>query len=336
MAATIKDVAAEAKVSLKSVSRVLNKEPNVSPKLAAKVLAAAAKLNFQPDFAARSLRSSRSYLVGLLLSKIVSPTFNAEMQIGAGATCKAHGYHLIVEWLEGPGQNPAAGLVDLLDRIKLGGGIVPPPLCFLDEVLSRLESRNIPYVRILPGDELQRSPYVQIDSRRSAYDMTKHLLGIGHRNIGFLRGPMTNPISNSRLDGFRDAMREAGLKVNPQWVRTGTFNYDSSLAEAEKFLGPDRPTAVFAANDQMALALITAAHKKGVRVPEDISVVGCDDIPAARMTWPPLTTVRLPLSGMAAQAAEMLLSNAAEKEPVGRFLDFDLVIRGSSGPPPSR
>lgn len=336
MAATIKDVAAEAKVSLKSVSRVLNKEPNVSPKLAAKVLEAAAKLNFQPDFAARSLRSSRSYLVGLLLSKIVSPTFNAEMQIGAGATCKAHGYHLIVEWLEGPGQNPAAGLVDLLDRIKLGGVIVPPPLCFLDEVLSLLESRNIPYVRILPGDDLRRSSYVQIDSRRSAYDMTKYLLGIGHRDIGFLRGPKTNPISNARLEGFKDAMREADLKVKPQWVRTGTFNYDSSMEEAEAFLGSDRPTAVFTANDQMALALITVAHKKGLRVPEDISVVGCDDIPAARMTWPPLTTIRLPLSNMVAEAADMLLTRSPEEQPVGRFLEFDLVIRGSSGPPPSR
>lgn len=334
MPVTIKDVAAEAKVSLKSVSRVLNKEPNVTPKLAAKVLAAAEKLNFRPDFAARSLRSSRSYLVGLLLSKIVSPTFNAEMQIGAGATCKANGYHLIVEWLEGPDQNPAAGLVDLLDRIKLGGVIVPPPLCFSDDVLSLLERRNVPYVRILPGADLRRSPYIQIDSRQSACDMTKHLIGLGHRDIGFLRGPPANPISNARLEGFKDAMREAQLNVNPSWIRVGTFNYDSSLPEAESFLKGKRPTAVFAANDNMALALLTVAHKQGVRVPEDISIVGCDDIPSARMSWPPLTTIRLPLANMAAQAADMLLNGPPEGGAIGRFLEFDIVVRGSSGPPP--
>jgi LacI family transcriptional regulator len=334
--ATIKDVAAEAKVSLKSVSRVLNKEPNVSPKLAAKVLAAAAKLNFQPDFAARSLRSSRSYLVGLLLSKIVSPAFNAEMQIGAAVTCKANGYHLIVEWLEGPTQNPAAGLVDLLDRIKLGGVIIPPPLCFLDEILSLLESRNIPYVRILPGDELSRSSYVQIDSRRSAYEMTKYLISIGHRDVGFLRGPKSNPISNARLQGFKDAMREAGLQTDPDWIKIGTFNYDTSIAVAESFLGAEKPTAIFAANDQMALALLTVAHDRGLRVPEDISIVGCDDIPAARMAWPPLTTIRLPLADMSSQAADILLNGPGNNRPVSRFLEFELMLRGSSGPPPSR
>ncbi len=333
MPATIKDVADEAKVSVKSVSRVLNKEPNVTPKLAAKVLAAAAKLNFQPDFAARSLRSSRSYLVGLLVSKIVSPTFNAEMQIGAGATCKANGYHLIVEWLDGADQNPAAGLVDLLDRIKLGGVIVPPPLCFSDDILSLLEKRNIPYVRILPGPDLERSPYVQIDSRQSAYTMTKHLIGLGHRDIGFLRGPLANPISNARLDGFHDAMREAQLDVNPSWIRVGFFNYDKCLPEAESLLKDNRPTAVFAANDLMALALMTVAHNHGLHIPRDLSIVGCDDIPSARMSWPPLTTIRLPLANMAAQAADMLLNGSTEGGPIGRFLDFEIVVRGSSGPP---
>lgn len=333
MPATIKDVAAEAKVSVKSVSRVLNKEPNVTPKLAAKVLAAAQKLNFQPDFAARSLRSSRSYLVGLLLSKIVSPMFNAEMQIGAGATCKANGYHLIVEWLEGLDQNPATGLVDLLDRIKLGGVIVPPPLCFSDDVLSLLEKRGIPYIRILPGADLKRSSYVQIDSRQSAYDMTKHLISLGHRDVGFLRGPLANPISNARLEGFKDAMREAQLELNPSWIRVGAFNYDKCLPEAESLLKGSRPTAIFAANDLMALALLTVAHSQGLRVPEDLSIVGCDDIPAARMSWPPLTTIRLPLANMAAQAADMLLNGSPEDGAVGRFLEFDIVIRGSSGPP---
>jgi LacI family transcriptional regulator len=332
--ATIKDVAAEAKVSIKSVSRVLNKEAHVTPELAAKVLAAAAKLNFKPDFAARSLRSSRSYLMGLLVCIPVSPTFNAAMQIGAGATCKANGYHLIVEWLEAPNQNPAAGLVDLLDRIKLGGVIVPPPLCFSDDVLSLLEERKIPYVRILPGDDLKRSSYVQIDTRRSAYDMTKYLIGLGHRDIGFLNGPPHNPISYARLEGFKEAMHEAQLPINPAWLRVGNFNYNDSIPEAELFLKAKRPTAIFAANDLMALALLNVAHRQGVRVPEDLSIVGCDDIPTASMSWPPLTTIRLPLATLAAQAADLLLNSSAEDGAVGRFLEFDIVVRGSSGPPP--
>jgi LacI family transcriptional regulator len=255
------------------------------------------------------------------------------MQIGAGATCKANGYHLIVEWLEGPSQSPASGLVDLLDRIKLGGVIVPPPLCFSNDILALLEKRNIPYVRILPGADLRRSSYVQIDSRRSAYEMTKYLIDLGHQDIGFLRGPLANPISNARLEGFEDAMREAQLRVNPSWIRVGSFNYDSSFSEAELLLNNGKPTAVFAANDLMALALLTVAHRQGVRVPEDISIVGCDDIPAASMAWPPLTTIRLPLANMAAQAADMLLNASPDNGPIGRLLDFELVIRSSSGTP---
>lgn len=335
MAATIKDVAAAAGVSIKTVSRVLNNEAHVTPAMAARVFAAVQKLNYQPDFAARTLRSSRSYLLGLLFGR-VGPAFSAAVQAGASAACRANGYHLVTEWLDAPAESVDARLAEMLDRVRLGGVILTAPLSYSDKLMSALEKRELPFVRIGAGDDFKRSSYVEVDSTRLAYAMTRHLLDLGHRDIGFIKGPPDHPASRDRFNGFVSAMQEAQQKVNPAWVKTGKFSYDSALPEAEAMLGAKRrPTAIFAANDNMALAVLSAAHRLKIDVPTQLSVAGCDDVPSARMTWPGLTTIRLPMERMAAEAVKLLMDQTNDDVIKGIQLDFELVIRGSTAAPPT-
>jgi LacI family transcriptional regulator len=177
-----------------------------------------------------------------------------------------------------------------------------------------------------------------MDDYRAAYDMTVYLLGLGHRQIGFVRGHPDHGVSPRRYGGFAAAMADHGCRVAPDLVRQGYFSFQSGLNAAESLLKLSvRPTAIFAASDDMALGVMAGAARMGLTIPADLSVVGFDDNPAARMVWPQLTTVRQPIAEMAAAAAELLISGDAKAaleagQPLSRMLDFEIILRQSSGP----
>lgn len=334
---SIQDVAALAGVSAKTVSRVINGEQHVRPEVREAVLSAVNALQYRPNPFARSLSSSRSYLLGLFIDD-PSSGYAADVQLGALMRCRERSYHLAVE--------PVDVLApDWIDRIRktvadlrLDGAILTPPVCDRIELLDCLQAAALPYVRISPHGDLDRSGFVQMDDAAAARELTQHLLALGHSDIGFIKGDPNHSVSERRYEGFRAALRDAGAALAPGRVLEGDFSFRSGLEAGERMLaGPDRPTAVFASNDDMALGVFMTAVRYGISVPHQLSIVGFDDAPTARMAWPQLTTIRQPKAEMAAAAVDILTDpsyrSQAPAEAHGRLLAYELVVRGSSGRP---
>ncbi|ADG09871.1 LacI family DNA-binding transcriptional regulator [Caulobacter segnis] len=333
---TIHDVARESGVSIKTVSRVLNREPNVKADTRDRVQAAVAALNYRPNISARSLAGAKAYLIGVFFDN-PSPGYVTDVQLGAIARCRQEGYHLIVEPIDSTG-DVEEQVAPMLATLRMDGVILTPPLSDHPVVLAALEREGVPYVRIAPGDDIERAPWVSMDDREAAYDMTNHLIGLGHRDIGFIIGHPDHGASARRHQGFVDAMRDANLPVRQDRVEQGWFSFRSGFEAAERLLGgSDRPTAIFASNDDMALGVMAVANRMRLDVPAQLSIAGFDDTPGARITWPQLTTVRQPIAAMAGAAADMLMSGVEHEEgepPPSRLLDFELVVRESTGQAP--
>jgi len=330
---TIYDVAAAAGVSIKTVSRVLNREPNVKPGTRQMVMAAAAKLQYRPNVSARSLAGSRSYLLGLLFDN-PSRAYVSELQFGALHCCRQEGYHLLVEAIDSTAGDVVQSVEAMLQTLKIDGLILTPPVCDLPDVLEMLDRSSTPYVRIAPEHDAARAARVNMDDRLAAYQMTELLLGLGHRDIGFIKGHPDHGAAHLRFEGYLDALRDHGAPVRPERISQGYFSFKSGVESAEALLGDDdRPTAIFASNDEMALGIMSVASRRGLVIPQQLSIAGFDDSPSAKVVWPQLTTVRQPVVEMARAAAEMLIFRATRSEDgaaASRLLDFEIIAREST------
>jgi LacI family transcriptional regulator len=332
-AITIVDVAKRAGVSIKTVSRVLNREPNVREQTRERVIAAAAALSYTPNVAARSLAGSRSYLLGLLFDN-PSLSYIGDMQMGALRECRLSGHHLIVEPFRAEGEDVGVRIRALIATLKTDGLILTPPVCDHPEVLAALDEAGVAYVRVAPYHDPVHGASVHMDDAAAARQMTELLIGLGHRKIAFILGHPEHGASQSRADGYAAALRLAGLPHRPELVRQGFFSFRSGVEAAEELLsGPDRPTAIFASNDDMALGVMSVANRLGLSVPRDLSIAGFDDTPSARVVWPQLTPVRQPIAEMGAAAAELLVERRAAAGGA-RLLEFEIVPRDSTGPAP--
>jgi LacI family transcriptional regulator len=334
---TILDVARRAGVSAKTVSRVINGEPHVRAAVREQVMKVVKELQYRPNAFARGLSSARSFLVGLFFDDPASG-YAADIQRGALGRCRERNHHLIVEQVDRAQPGWMAELDATLNSIRFAGVILTPPICDWSELIDMLEERKVPIVRIAPGDQLDRTPQVRMDDRAAARDMTRRLIALGHRDIAFLRGNPLHSASHRRWQGFCDALQEAGLEIASKRVLQGDFSFRSGLAAAEALLGSgDLPTAVFASNDEMALAVQVVAMRHQIAVPETLSIAGFDDAPLARMAWPQLTTVKQPNVEMAAAAVDMLIARrgAAGGKGADRLvLPYEIIERPSSAPAP--
>lgn len=333
---SIKDVAARAGVSPKTVSRVINGEQHVRAALREVVQRVVAELDYRPNAFARSLSSSRSYLLGLFLDD-PSSGYAADVQMGALLRCRERSYHLVVEPVDVSAPGWERQVADSLKALRLDGAILTPPICDQPMLLDLMEAHGLPYVRISPHGELDRSGLVHMDDFAAAGDMTRHLLDLGHREIGFIKGDRGHSVSARRYEGFRATMAAAGLGVSDGRVLDGDFSFRSGLAAGERMLSAARPpTAIFASNDDMALGVLMTAAKLGVAVPETLSIAGFDDAPTSRAAWPQLTTIRQPKAEMAAAAIDILVEPRYRAQVADdaykRLLSFDLVVRGSTAP----
>ena len=214
--------------------------------------------------------------------------------------------------------------------------MLTPPLSSSKELIDALDERSVPFVRIAPNRLRHASPLVDIDDLAGAREMTEYLIGIGHRRIGFIVGNPEHYASGRRLEGYRAALKRHGIEYREDYVRQGYFVFESGLESGTELLSmAERPTAIFASNDDMAAGVLMAAHQSGISVPAQLSVAGFDDAPVARFVWPRLTTVFQPAYDLAYSATDMLLQ-LLKSPKLSKSVQFDyrLVCRASTGPLP--
>ncbi len=307
-AVTIHEVAEHAGVSPMTVSRVMNGNANVRPETRDIVMRAVRELNYTPNPAARSLAAAQGTRIALIYSN-PSAAYLSELLVGALAGASRAAAQLVLDTWDNVSASAERAAARKLAQ-SVAGVILPPPLCESKVIMSELAEADIPVIAIASARFQNEISCVRIDDFRAAQEMTAHLIGFGHTRIGFIKGHPNQTASGRRFDGYQAALHEAGLTVDAGLVQQGYFTYRSGLEATEKLLTRKRPpTAIFASNDDMAAAAVSVAHRRGLDVPRDLSVVGFDDTPTATVVWPELTTIRQPIAAMAESSVELLLRN---------------------------
>ena len=336
-APTIADVAREANCSPMTVSRVVNAEGNVKEETRAAVQAAIRKLNYSPNRAARSLAGGDQLRIGLLFDN-PSSSYLAEFLMGALEEATRRDIHLEVQSCDNSPDH--AQLIASLLEGGVQGFILPPPLCDDQRVLDLIAEKGGIAIAVGPGKASGSHGSVMIDEYQAAFDMTRHLIGLGHTRIGFIIGNPEQVASGTRLEGYRAAMADAGLECPDTLVAQGQFTYRSGMVAAEKLLSASpRPTAIFASNDDMAAATVAVAHRRHLDVPSDITVTGFDDTDLASSIWPELTTIRQPIREMTAKAVELIADKVRSRRQAAKGEDgsitfpYTLVRRNSDAGP---
>ncbi len=331
---TIMTVAAEAGVSMKTVSRVLNNEAHVRPGTRERVMAAVRALGYKPNAAARTLAGSRSYLIALIYDN-PAQGYVVRLQEGAMRACQAAGFGLLPYHFTRRDLSEPTAFRNRLETGGVDGVVVTAPLSEQAEFVSFVEGTGVPHILVGAGQPGHRATLVGIDDRAAAAALARHLIDLGHRKFAIVGGPMQHEASAKREQGIRSALVESGLSVREDWAMAGDFTYRSGLEAGEALLGAaDRPQAIMALNDDMAAGVIAAAHKHGVTIPGELSVTGFDDSAFASLIFPTLTTVRQPLARIAETAVnELIHKDLAGETGEERLLDFQIVTRDSSGPP---
>ncbi len=324
---TIRDVAARAGVSVATVSKVVNRRYGVATTTYAKVQSVIDELGYESSIVARSLRNARTNVLGVLVSDI--EPFSAELLKGAARAIRHTGYELVVY----SGAGGSADKVGWESRAltRLSGTLIDGAVLVTPTVIAR--SFGAPVVAVDPHTGREDVPTVVSDNRHGAAVATEHLLGLGHRRIGFVGGRLDLESARLRELGYRDALGHAGIDVDPALLRDGDYEEGPSARAGDQLLGlPDPPTAILAANDVSALAVMTVAQQRGLRVPDDLSVVGFDNIPEGALAEPPLTTVHQPLQEMGERAVELLVQLLAGSIPEQRHetLPTRLIVRRST------
>ncbi|MBO8165183.1 MAG: catabolite control protein A [Brevibacillus sp.] len=305
MPITIYDVAREAGVSMATVSRVVNGNPNVKPTTRKKVLAAIERLGYRPNAVARGLASKRTTTVGVIIPDI-SSMFFAELARGIEDIATMYKYNIILcnsdQRLEKELQLINTLLEKQVDGLLFMGAEVK------DAHLQVLSTAAVPVVLAATRDVESSLPSVTIDHFQAAYDATRLLIRDGHRRIAMLTGPLNDPLGGLlRFEGFKQALADAGIQYHEELVASGNYQYDSGLKAMNNFLKLDQPpTAVFAASDEMAIGAIHAVQDAGLRVPEDVEVIGFDNVRLAEMVRPRLTSVVQPMYDIGAVAMRLL------------------------------
>lgn len=340
--ATIEDVAALAGVSIKTVSRVVNREPNVRAATKEKVESAITELGYRPNPSARDLASHRAKLIVLMYDDpsaypLSSAGYIIRMQEGALRACRSEGFELLIYPCKHQDNDVRSMLQDQISHVRPSGIVVAAPLSNFPEIIDAVKAANTPYVRMSTGTANGEQFEVATNDREISAEMTRYLASLGHRRIAFIKGSRTHTAVGNRHTGYVDGLQQSGLPYADELVVEGDNSVDSGERGAEQLLQlAERPTAIFAANDDMAAGVVRVATRIGVNIPEALSVAGCDDISLAQQIFPALTTIRQPLRAMAEAAARALIDSARGKphDPGIETIPGLIEVRESTGPAP--
>ena len=327
------DVAKLAGVSVQTVSRVLNDGNYVAPTTRERVLKAIALLGYKPNVAARTLVTGRSRMIGVAS---YDTTLYGPASTLAAIERAAHSadYFTSIVTLQSLDRESLASAIDRLQHQRVDGILVVAPLTAAVNTLPYLATR-VPLVAVETGPD-EGVPVVAIDQRAGATLATHHLLNLGHQTIHHLAGPDGFLEAHQRLSGWRETLEAVGARIPPRV--TGDWSARSGYEAGTRLLEQHTPTAVFSANDQMALGLLRALKEAGLRVPHDVSLVGFDDIPESAYFNPPLTTIRQDFGEVGRRGVQLLLNqfNPDEPEATHETIEPELVLRDSTAPPPPR
>lgn len=343
-AVTIKHVAADAGVSLQTVSRVINDEPNVRPVMKEKVRQSIDRLGYIPSLAAQRMSGSRSYLILALndrertiadwQSRLGSDWID-QMLLGGMLKCAEHGYRLIFELVDTHSDHVERELKAAITALQPDGIILTPPHSDNPQITGLLNHYHIPFARIGSEGEGGGIPLIMGD-RAAARDATDHLIRLGHSRIGFIAGPENYRLSDWRKKGWRDAMQSAGLDHDGLCL-DGDFSFKSGVQAAHDFLARENPpTAILASNDHMAAAVIQEAQHRGIDVPAQLSVISFDNTPLAMLSRPAMSAIDQPIAATTARAVELIIAaKKGEKLPDGpTIVPAGFVARETTAPPP--
>jgi LacI family transcriptional regulator len=332
---TIEDIARLAGVSRSTVSRVLNGQPSVRPEVRSRVQSVIAMYGYTPQAAARQLVTQKARTIGMILPdnayhRLGNPIF-AMMAQGVGQTCSQLGYNSLL--FMGRHDMDEQSLFNLLRGRQFDGVVLisgeEDDSCpgFLQEIL-------IPYVRIGHDPSIDDLKYVDVDNIEAARMAVRHLTSLGHRRIGMLKGLDRDFCTHARYEGYRQALLEVGIEPDPELCGNGNWTVAGGYQVTKQFLQlAEPPSAIFSSNDMMVPGIIQAASERGLRVPDDLAIVGFDDLPQTTMIFPELTTVRQPCVEMGVRAAELLIDylENENQEPAHILLPTELIIRASCG-----
>ena len=343
-AVTIKHVAADAGVSLQTVSRVINDEAGVRPEMKLRVQEAIDRLHYVPSIAAQRMSGSRSYLILALNDRDRTladwrsrdgADWVDQMLLGGMIKAAEYGYRVVLELLDTHNDHIERELRSTIAALQPDGVILTPPHSDNRLITSMLAAQQISFARI-GSTEVGSGISLTMDDENAAAMATRHLVELGHRRIGFIAGPATYSLSRWRVEGWQSAMGEAGLDVGGMLAQ-GDFSYASGESAARQLLSLDLPpTAIIASNDQMALATLEVAKSQGLEVPERLSLISFDNTPIVRFVQPPLTAIDQPIADISAKAVELIVAHQRRSELPDNtvVIAATLVVRGSTVPPP--
>lgn len=336
---TIDDVAALAGVARTTVSRVLNNQPNVRPEVRAKVLDAVEKLGYRVNLQARNLAGRKALRIALIhasdFDSEPNSYFSSALELGATRAGSQLGVQLLTHVINQSDPGAAAAIVACLHDDQCDGAVLTPPFSDDPNLLRTLAGLGIATVCLAGGPVAEKLALsMGIDDYRAGQEIGEHLLSLGHRRFGFIKGLVGHASAETRFDGFLAALAAAGLDETAVAWRRGNFTFRSGLDCAQSLLA-EAPglTALVCANDDMAAGALLAAHKAGLRIPEAVAITGFDDTPVSEIVWPPLTTIHQPLRRMGARAVELLAEVAASgaaRGPGREVVAHQLVVRQSS------
>lgn len=342
-AVTIKHVAADAGVSLQTVSRVINNEPGVRPEMKQRVQEAIDRLHYVPSIAAQRMSGSRSYLILALndRDRTIADWRSREgvdwvdqMLLGGMTTAAAAGYRLMLELVDTHSDHVERELRSTIAALQPDGVILTPPHSDNPLITRLLAEQKISFARI-GSRETGVGLSLLMDEEGAAAMATRHLLGLGHRRIAFIAGSPEYSLSGWRVEGWRKAMAEAGVG-DGELLAEGDFSYASGERAAEALLAlANRPTAIIASSDQMTLATMAVAKRRGIMVPDQLSLISFDNTPLVRFVQPPLTAIDQPIAELAAKAVELIVADQRNGlHPEAAYvLEAGLVVRGSTQRP---
>ncbi|TLU61632.1 LacI family DNA-binding transcriptional regulator [Thalassotalea litorea] len=334
MSVTINDVARHAGVSIKTVSRVINKESSVRAATKEKVEAAVKELHYQPNAAARNLAGSKSFSIAFIYDN-PNAYYVIDMQNGILQECRKQNFELVIHPCNSKADDILDEISNMIRHSRISGVVLTPPFSEMPEVIGRLNELGVNFVRIFSGHDRPDgiSPCIMVNDFDAAFAITEHLIELGHKNIGFISGGKEHKSTFERIEGYKLALTERGINVDDSLIIDGEYSFDSGVNGASELLNhPQKPTAIFSCNDEIAAGALFASRLANVAIPEELSIVGFENSPFSRQTWPKITTADQPNQTIAQNATTLLINEIRkQKSPdICRQFTPTLLVRDST------